>query len=51
MDEELKKKMELLDQQYKQENKVLKDKIEIMQGSFKDMQSNMYKNEMIRKVQ
>lgn len=51
MELELQKKMDQLDQQYQEENKQLKSQIEMMQGSFKDMQSNLYKNELIRKVQ
>ena len=50
MEEELSKKMDVLDQQYKKENQELKNQIEKMQGSFKDMRTNLYKNEMIRKV-
>ena len=51
MENEMEKKMAVLDRQYKKENKELKSKIEQMQGSFQDMQSNLYKNELIRKVQ
>lgn len=51
MDDEMETKIKKLDQQYKRENNELKSKIEQMQGSFQDMQSNLYKNELIRKVQ
>ena len=51
MEDEMEKKMAVLDRQYKKENKELKSRIEQMQGSFQDMQSNLYKNELIRKVQ
>lgn len=51
MEGELSKKMDALDQQYKEENQELKNQIEKMQGSFKDMRTNLYKNELIRKVQ
>ena len=51
MGQEMAEKMKALNKQYKQENNELKKTIKQMDGSVKDLKTNLFKHEQIRKIQ